>query len=254
VKTFVEIFQSRGSAYDRAMRRFPQARDMEFAQVVQAARLQPGSVVGDVPAGGNYLQRYLPRSCHWVGHEPCSTFNPHATTHRGQPTPLLPVPWADSSVDAAISLAGVHHLEEKRPFFVELYRAVKPGGRLVVADVLEDSAVARFLDGFVGANNSTGHQGAYLNVHTAHALRETGWTVEAEELKHFHWRFSTLGDMAAFCHELFDLRRCSVADTQAAIEKRLGVTRWPDGTVGMAWSLLTISALKQRAPKRSGAH
>lgn len=74
MKKFVDIFQQRGCDYDRAMRRFPHARDMEFAQLVEAARLQPGDVVAD---------------CH---------------------------------------------------------RVVKPGGRLVVSDVLEHSRPAHFLE------------------------------------------------------------------------------------------------------------
>ena len=31
MKSFEDIFQARGSAYDRAMQRFPEARAMEFA-------------------------------------------------------------------------------------------------------------------------------------------------------------------------------------------------------------------------------
>ena len=34
------------------MRRYPYARQQEFAQAIAAARLSPGLVVADVPAGG----------------------------------------------------------------------------------------------------------------------------------------------------------------------------------------------------------
>lgn len=244
MKTFVDIFQQRGSAYDRAMRRFPHARDMEFAQLVQAARLQPGDVVADVPAGGNYLQHHLPPSCQWVGWEPCSSFSHHGAASERLGAPLLPLPWPADFVDVAISLAGVHHLEDKKPFFAECHRVVKPGGRLVVSDVLENSPVAHFLDIFVGANNSTGHEGAYLNGHSADELRETGWAIERTQVNDFYWQFSGLRNMAAFCHGLFDLRLCSLAATAAAIEKHLGVKRFPDGTRGMAWQLMTITAHK----------
>lgn len=244
MKTFVDIFNARGAAYDRAMRRFPQARDREFAQAVEAARLPSGSVVLDVPAGGNYLEHHLPPTCLWVGHETSSGFGNHGMADHPGAATLLPLPFQSDAADAAISLAGVHHLEDKIPFFSELYRVVKPGGRLVVSDVLENSPVAHFLDTFVGANNSTGHEGAYLDRHTADELRKAGWAIERTQVNDFYWQFSGLRNMAAFCHGLFDLRLCSLAATAAAIEKHLGVKRFPDGTRGMAWQLMTITAHK----------
>ncbi len=248
MKSFEDIFQARGSAYDRAMQRFPEARAMEFAQVVQAAQPRPGDVVADVPAGGNYLRRYLPRFCQWVGHEPCATFTQHDTAGSRESVPLLPLPWAEHSLDAAISLAGLHHLSDKTALFQALHQAVRPGGRLVLSDVAEHSPVAHFLDEFVGAHNSTGHEGAYLSASTVEVLRATGWVVDRAEMQHFHWRFATRTDMAAFCHGLFDLRHCSLDDTEAAIEKRLGVTALPGGGVGMAWSLFTIAGHKPVLP------
>lgn len=96
----------------------------------------------------------------------------------------------------------------------------------------------------MGAHNSTGHEGAYLSARTVDVLRAMGWVVDRAEEQHFHWRFANRGDMAAFCHGLFDLRHCSPDETEAAIDQRLGVTDLPGGRVGMAWSLLTISCRK----------
>lgn len=57
MKTYDELFETRGSAYDRAMRRYPRARDQEFRQVVERALLGEGMLVADVPAGGGRLRR-----------------------------------------------------------------------------------------------------------------------------------------------------------------------------------------------------
>lgn len=248
-KSYQEHFDQRGSSYDMAMRRHPYARQQEFAQAIETAKLETGMVVADVPAGGGYLQQFLPPGSTWLGHEPCASFTNHGAIE-SKGLALLPLPWRAASVDAAISLAGVHHIDDKRPLFADLFRVVKPGGRLVVSDVAAGSAVARFLDGYVGAHNSTGHEGVFLDEKTLVQLGAAGWSVQSHSMRDFLWVFPDRTAMAAFCHELFDLRTSSVADTQAAIETQLGVTDLSDGTVGMRWSLMTISACKHESGLR----
>lgn len=242
-KSYQEHFDARGSAYDFAMQRQPDARKQEFSQAIDAARLRAGMVVADVPAGGGYLKHCLPSDCMWWGHEPCASFTNHGAVGDDS-RPLLPLPWPQASVDVAISLAGVHHIDDKRPLFAELHRVVKPGGRLVVSDVATGSTVAQFLDGYVGAHNSTGHEGVFLDEHTLQELRQTGWAIESSVIRDFHWVFSDRYAMADFCHGLFDLRTSSVADTQAAIETQLGITALAEGGVGMHWALMTIVAVR----------
>jgi SAM-dependent methyltransferase len=241
--SYQEHFDQRGCPYDLAMQRYPGAQQQEFAQAIAAAKIQPGMLVADVPAGGGYMQNFLPAGCGWLGHEPCESFINHGAVAT-EKFPLLPLPWREATVDAAISLAGIHHIDDKHPLFAELHRVVKPGGRLVVSDVATGSSVARFLDGYVGTHNSTGHKGMYLDDHTLIELSTEGWTIQSYCEIDFHWAFPDRHAMADFCHEFFDLRTSSVTDTQAAIEAQLGVTDLLDGTVGMMWSLMTIIAQK----------
>lgn len=241
--SYQQHFDQRGSAYDKAMRAFPGARVEEFDQVVSALALRPGMVVADVPAGGGYLRDFLPASCHWLGHEPSASFGHHGAAISGAEA-LLPLPWADGSVDVAISLAGVHHLQDKTPLYRELLRVVRPDGHLVLSDVCRDSPVARFLDGFIGDHNSTGHEGIYLDHQTAQQLQAAGWHVLSCRQNHFHWRFEDRAAMAAFCQQLFDLRAVNHARIVAAIEQELGVSERADGLVGMHWSLQTLVARK----------
>lgn len=247
-KSYTDLFDLRGTAYDQAMQRWPHARRQEFEQLLRMANLRGGMVVADVPAGGGYLQHYLPAGCIWLGHEPCASFTDHhASAHGAMGQDLLPLPWAEESIDLMISLAGVHHLDDKRPLFSEMHRATKQSGQLILSDVAIGSAVAHFLDDFVGRHNSTGHAGVYLDQHTAVDLQQTGWSIRSDQKISFHWVFDHRRDMADFCRGLFDIQRASDAEIWDAVDRMLGVDVMDaegagEEKIGMRWALRTIVA------------
>jgi SAM-dependent methyltransferase len=240
VKSYSELFDQRGSSYDIAMRRYPAARRAEFRQILEPLTIAPGMRIGDVPAGGGYLQAHLPPGAIWEGHEPCASFTNHGEVSAAESHPLLPLPWADRALDAVLSLAGVHHLEDKTGLFAEVGRVLKPGGTFVLSDVAEDTPVARFLDGFVGNHNSTGHEGCFLGERTLQELRATGWRVLSADHRRFTWDFADRAEMGDFASHLFDICKASAAQTADAIERELGTVPLPGGGVGMNWSLMTI--------------
>lgn len=243
VKSYIDLFGERGAPYDQAMQRWPDARRQEFEQVIRAVPLEDGMVVADVPAGGGYLQRYLPSYCTWQGHEPCAAFSNHKVSpHALHERELLPLPWIDQSVDVVISLAGVHHLTDKRPLFAEVLRVTRPGGWFVLSDVAAESDAALFLNGFVDAHNSTGHEGVFLDRSTFDELTQAGWTILSDQLLSFHWVFPQRADMAGFCRRLFDIRNAATNEVQKALEEDLGVDVLHDGSIGLRWSLMTIVA------------
>lgn len=244
MKSYEELFAQRGSRYDQAMRLYPEARDEEFLQVINRADIRSGNRVGDVPAGGGYLTRYLPDNVVWLPHETCHGFHQGNPEHLPFTTDLLPLPWGDNDIDVLLSIAGVHHIEDKMPLYREFFRVVKPGGHLVLSDVGEGSPVTAFLDDYVGRYNSTGHEGVWLNASTPAELEQCGWHIRSAEQVDFYWRFRNENSMVDFCHQLFDITRASAAQTLAAIDDYLGIHEFTDGTLGMKWSLLTIRADK----------
>ena len=241
MKSYTELFGKRGGPYDHAMQFWPTARNEEFHNAVDRAVLRPGMTLADVPAGGGYLRNFLPSECRYLPHEPCRSFSHHDSKMTDR---LLPLPWDDGVVDVTFSIAGVHHVDDKRPLFRELARVAKPEGSLVLADVHEDSVVGDFLDGFVGAHNSTGHDGLYLGPHTLEELESSGWQVFSERRQPFRWWFSDVSAMAAFCQSLFDLRHADLGQIEKAVTGMLGVEEGPDG-VGMNWELYYIVARKR---------
>jgi SAM-dependent methyltransferase len=235
---YEEIFRLRGGAYDHAMQLAPEARREEFLLPIEWAGLRAGEIVVDVPAGGGYLRRYLPAGVAWRGHEPCSSFE----AGREVPdVPLLPLPWPDASADAALSIAGVHHLEDKRPLFAEVRRVLRPTGRFVLADAHEGSGVSRFLDDFVGRYNSTGHTGIYLGERTRRDLEETGFEVVRAERVAYAWWFRSRADLGRFARLLFDVRQVDDGEVAEAVERILGTVA-RDGEIGMRWELYFLRA------------
>lgn len=237
---YEQIFQERGASYDRAMQRWPNARSEEFLLPVQWSELRAGDRVIDVPAGGGYLRSYLPSHCEWFGHEPAEGFLDGTGSAARS---LLPLPWPDAFAHAAISIAGIHHLVDKRPLFADLRRVLKPGGRIVLADVHVDSAVSAFLDEFVGAHNSTGHSGYYLDEGTVTDLQAGGFRIVRSQRVRYCWWFESLADMGAFCRMLFDMRGLEDEHIAKAIERRLGLRSRP-GEVGMQWELFAVAATR----------
>lgn len=247
MKNYYELFSERGSSYDRAMYSYPDARRQEFLQALSHSKIVDRMRIADIPAGGQYLRKFISADIDYFPHEPCDTFQINGAlgaNHQMYSKELLPLPWDNSFLDLTVSIAGIHHIEDKVKVFNEIYRVTKLQGQLIISDVAKGSKEAYFLDHYVGKFNSTGHEGIYLDDMTAHQLASSGWSVEIAHSQDFFWVFRNREEMGDFCQQLFDIRNASKSDIVAAIEEMLGVEELVDGGVGMNWSLLTISARK----------
>jgi SAM-dependent methyltransferase len=237
------IFQLRGKTYHDAMQLYPQVRAEEFLQVLERCPSLAGASVLDVPAGGGYLQAYLPATTHYTLFEPSHGFSHHeaGASHDR----LTALPFESGHFDAVLSLAGVHHLTDKLGFYREVWRVLKPGGVFVLSDAQQGSAVALFLDGFVAAHNSTGHEGLYLDrLQTPQDLRDVGFEGVSGEPVDYHWRADSLEQLVDFCACLFDVRKATAPAMRAALSNELGIDYFQNGQVGLRWSLLTCVATK----------
>ena len=138
-----------------------------------------------------------------------------------------------------MSVAGVHHLDDKRPLFRDLHRVLRPGGRFVLADVHAGSRVARFLDEYVGSHNSTGHEGRYLDERSSGDLQSSGFEVVTTRRVNYCWWFAGRQEMGAFCRLLFDMQGVQDNEVADEIEEYLGLSA-RDGQLGLNWELLLV--------------
>lgn len=241
------IFNTRADAYHEAMLKWPHARDSEFNNLLKDLSLTSGMNIIDVPSGGGYLANYLPTDIHLHHLETSELFAElchSGSQHKLSLCQLDTLPVENHSIDLALSLAGLHHIEDKKPLFGEIFRALKPGGIVKIADVYEQSPTAKFLDGWMSKNNSMGHHGWYLNERTMQQLQGVGYQNVRAKQESYYWKFTSESDAAAYCKKLFGINLATQDEVSKALKHNLGFINYPTGEVGLNWQLLYISAEK----------
>lgn len=226
-----EIFAQRGDAYHAAMLRCPGARNDEFARLFEGSAPQTGQRVLDIPAGGGYLRRHLPGDVELVSLELTAGFGNGVPVHDPSQT------WDHGAFDHIACLAALHHIEDQAGFIVNLLTHLHPYGTLHLADVPRGSGLTRFLDGFVGRYNVTGHAGLYLP-HDPAWFATLGKVARFGELS-CPWEFESEQQMLEFCGGLFGVVDCPAAALREALQEHVGFRHERDCVV-LDWRLLYV--------------
>ncbi len=239
-----EIFDERGAQYHQAMEKYPDARNLEFILPLNLCGVQSGHVLVDIPSGGGYLQRYLPEDVKLYCLESSRVFADFCQQRRGCHGLLFSdnrIPLMDQMADRLISIAGLHHVEDKPILFSEMCRILKTGGLACLVDVQENSRVARFLDDVVDRYSVTGHQGLWFDSTTSDQLQTAGFrSIKCERLS-YHWEFDSIASMIKYVKLLFGLVYANDEEVLAGIEKYLQYSVGPN-TVQLNWQLLCYLA------------
>jgi len=244
IKSYKEIFDQRGDAYNQAMKLNPDARNMEFALALEKAELADNLVICDMPSGGGYLQSMLPEDLNirLIAIDPSRQFSRNLMEN-GYPeshfSSLDKTPLDDGSVDRVVSIAGMHHLESKLDVLLEMKRILRPSGRLCILEVPEGAITASFLNEFVHEHSRMGHTGAFLTPYFREELAGAGFTIKIDELRSYTWNFIDIGQMARFVQLLFGIDLATEDEIQVGISNYLGYTCSPSGC-HMNWELQLI--------------
>ncbi|HEY7534609.1 MAG TPA: class I SAM-dependent methyltransferase [Thermodesulfobacteriota bacterium] len=225
---YEEIFEKRGYLYHKAMTLYPQARREEFYNIIKMAQVRPGNIVCDIPSGGGYFKNFISTRVEIISIETSRTFAKLCKANTGMDvllTNLDNLPIKNSTVDRVISLAGLHHIEDKQSFYLESYRIIKSGGILCIADAWQGSMVSMFLDVFVNENNSMGHRGTYLDENTKYELEKCGFNVSHSSSTKYYWRFKSLYDMVNYFQLLFGIDKASYEEILYGITQYLGYSQ-----------------------------
>jgi SAM-dependent methyltransferase len=204
------LFDARGALYNRANRRYPEARAEEARAMLSHLALAPASRWLDACAGGGYLSLRARADGLPPARVACDeSLQFLRSSERPQPACLATagaLPFPDRSFDAAACLAALHHAEDPAAVCRELLRVTRPGGRAALGDVAEGSAASRFLNGFVDRRTETGHRGRFYSLDSLTAfLRAAGGREIRSERVEIAWRFASGEDALRFCRDLFGL-------------------------------------------------
>lgn len=208
----------RKDLYDLSDPVSPLARVHERQVMLDLLAIEPDHYVVDVPAWAGYLAEGItniadPKQIMCV--EPSPRFAAGISEkfmRRCSAQTTIPVD--DATIDRLGSMVGLHHLPDKLAFVTECARVLKPGGRIVLSEVVEDSLVAKFLNGPVDRYTSNGHKGMFVKPGELHdLLHAAGFTHVDERFYHVFWQFGSLGDMARFARGLLGLSKATEEQT-----------------------------------------
>ncbi|WP_133478190.1 class I SAM-dependent methyltransferase [Cognatilysobacter segetis] len=232
---YAAIFAIRGERYHRAMTRSPGARAAEFARLFDRHPVEAGQHVLDLPAGGGYLGSYLPRGARLTARELTPGFHGNVE--------VVPLTGTDLTglgpFDHAVCLAALHHVEDPAAVLARMAGRLAPGGVLHFADVAQGSGISRFLDGFVGRYNETGHDGRYLDADALPLSPDLGGAVTRVEDAACPWHFADEAEMLAFCSDLFGLSDCPRQALLDALARDVGIDATGDG-ICLRWRLTYV--------------
>lgn len=181
------MFDTIAPRYDLVNRLMTFRLDVRWRrQARRSLGLAPGSVVLDLACGTGDFSVDLVQD----GHRPIGidlSFGMLASARTDTPLvqgDLLALPVADASVDGAVCGFALRNLVDLAPFFAELARVLRPGGRIALLDVSEpDNPVVRWGHGLY-FNRVVPRIGGLLSDRSAYAYlpRSVSYLPEPERL------------------------------------------------------------------------
>lgn len=244
-----QIFKGRAARYFHATTKYPTALAEEFRTAVRVLDLKRGHRLLNIPAAAIHIAGFLPAGVIHHQIETCKEFAVAAGVPHG---PWAPLPFPTGSLDRVLTLASLHHSTkaQRDAFYAEVFRALKPGGKLVIGDVRRGSKESEWLNVFVHLFNSNGHRGNFFSKEDIGHLERAGFGGVQVSSEPYHWNFGRPSEMVEFCRNLFGLDLATDKDIEIGLVEYLHPLR-PDRKsleTKIPWELIYFVAIKPLVP------
>ncbi len=247
----------RSSYFNEVMLEFPRARAEELSLALHHLQPKPGESILEIGAGTGFFseaisQRISPSFL--IASDP-SPEQLHALAEKNveniqlvpsavDALPLQHFLLPPCSFDAIWSGGSFHHVHNKTAAFQNFYTLLKPGGRVVIADILVGSDLARHFDLEVAKYCITGHEVSFLSKEFAHSLCHNAGFQEPE----FHdicitWNFENKIDIGKFLYKIHAMTKSTPEACLFNAERILGVT-YKNGMYCLNWPLTVFLVYK----------
>jgi len=260
-------FENRWSNYRKANNEYPQVRAAEMSTLVGLADIAGNEKVLEIGTGNGIVTLAIAKMLTNGGDIitiDATQENLDAINKKNKvlqlPITTQPetidynLPFDDNSFDKVITLAALHHHDNRndktghtgrQKILKEIYRVLKPGGKLILGDPAYDTDTQRYFDTIDNPIHvyPTGHPHDFPTEDLIRTLcTNAGFKDVTFALKETPWVFENEEEAAVFLQTIHNAK-CSKEESLELAKKYLG-HGYIDGKFYLGWSLFFLTAIK----------
>jgi ubiquinone/menaquinone biosynthesis C-methylase UbiE len=221
------------------MQKYPDVRSYEFESLIDSTNFSNIKKVLDIPSGGGYLKKYLPKNIELIS----ADFSEGFTNQEIQLVNPTQFSYCDNSFDLVLSLSGLHHLNDVPKFVNECLRVLKENGSFIFSDVKKDTAVDFFLNEFVNKYNSLGHNGMFFTENSFNEFPLLQQKIVRTQYNQYPFVFKDKSEMICFFSHFFGLDKANENIIYDGICDILGITT-TENNLEVNWGLIQFEFKK----------
>ena len=238
---YLESFNKRGNEYKYAIDNYIYIIENEFKEINNLINFENEISIVNI-AGGVPINLYFPSEIK-INYIPLEINEKLSQIYNYQLVKNNNLELSSESIDYVTLITFLHHYtdNERIELYNECKRVLKPGGKLIIADVIKDSKQDRFLNGFVNQYNSSGHNGIFFNQLDIEDLNMFNYSEYRKNT--YYWISNNLEELCDFFRNLFGLDLASDSDIINGINNYLDIEK-KDDKYYITWEICYLISIK----------